>query len=533
MSRRILPLLALCIIFGASHASFAGSKSSSDARSPRFEERVKVVGRAYYRVGLTVTVTDRSGRPVRGLVRDDFRLLEDGVEVAIQDFGVEGDKADRPLSVAVLLDFSESMGGQIQKVREAAKALLVALRSSDEIMVAKFNQDRTVLQPFTHDPGDPEVTLSEIGRAEGGTALFRSVEQTLKDLRLRPGRKVILVVTDGLDNGVRGGGAIFQSLYLQDLLQLCLRTQTVVYGIRPGMVQGRPPFERFVEETGGRLLYTSGDLERLFKQLGEEFLSQYYLAYDIDPSVKQGKRRSLRVDVARADLVVKTMGGFTTPRTQLETLLRDIEDEDARLRADAAYDLGFVSEPRASKALRKALHDKDEKVRELAAGALARLDDEEAIPDLVKALGDKKEAVAKAAFEAVRQLGLPAIPDLIEETSEGTGALGSRPQTPSAARLLGVMGDDRALEPLAQLLRRGDSIGRVAAAEALGYLGLSQGIPAVKDALKDPEASVRGAALRSLASLSGKEARPFIEEFLRGEPDAALRELARTLLSSI
>src|SRR5262249_51180668 len=192
--------------------------------------------------------------------------------------------------------------------------------------------------------------LRDIGAAKGGTAIFRSIEQTLKDLRLRPGRKVILVVTDGLDNDVGHYEAIYDSLYLRDLLNLCLRTQTVVYGIRPGMVSGAQPFERFVEETGGRLLYTGGDLERVFSQLGEEFLSQYHLAYDIDPSLKQGKRRRIRVEVSRPDLVVKTMAGFFTPGTQLETLLGDIQDEDARLRGDAAYELGFVDEPRASKA---------------------------------------------------------------------------------------------------------------------------------------------------------------------------------------
>src|SRR5262245_12963690 len=174
VSRRIPPLILLCIILGALPAGASGSKSASGG-SPGFQEHIKVRGRAYYRVGLTVTVMDRSGRPVRGLAREDFRIFENGVEVPIQGFGVEGDKADRPLSVAVLLDLSESMGGQVQRVREAAKALLSALRSSDEIMVAKFNEDRTVLQPFTRDPGDPEMTLREIGTAKGGTALFRSI----------------------------------------------------------------------------------------------------------------------------------------------------------------------------------------------------------------------------------------------------------------------------------------------------------------------------------------------------------------------
>jgi VWFA-related protein len=528
LSRRLAFLILPFTILCASSGHFAGSKDSFDACSPRFQERVVVQGRADYRVELTVTVTDRSGRPVRGLTRDDFRIFEDGVEVAIRDFGVEGNRSEFPLSVAILLDFSESMGGQIQRVREAAETLLSALRPQDEIMVAKFNQERTVLQPFTHSPDDPEVTLRKIGTAEGGTALFRTVEQTLKDLRVRPGRKVILVVTDGFDNDVRHDNMVFQSFYLRDLLQLCLRTHTIVYGIRPGMVPGRQPFERFVEETGGRLLYTGGDLEALFRQLGEEFLSQYELAYDIDPGAKEGKRRRIRVQVSRPDLIVKTMAGFFTPPSQLETLLREIGDEDARLRADAAYAMGFVSDPRSSRALRKALRDNDGTVRELAIDALARLGDEESIPELVKVLGNEKEAVASAAFEALRRFGPAAISDLIQEASEGP-----RRQTPSAARLLGMLGDERALEPLARLLRRGNVTNRVAATEALGHLGLAQGIPVVRSALTDPEASVRGAALRSFAALAGKEARPVIEECVRDETNPDVKEIARTLLSSL
>lgn len=405
MSRRISPLILLLLILlmfpDVSCTALAGQESA--AASPCSAERVKD---ASTRVGLTVTVMDSySGRPVQGLTREDFHLFEDGVEMTLQDFWVEGTRIDRPLSVAVLLDLSESMTEQIQRVREAAEALLGALRPSDEIMVARFNQDRVILQPFTHDPADPEQTLSNIGRAKEGTAIFRSIEETIKDLRERPGRKAILVVSDGLDNGDRDREAL-QSIYLQDLLRLCLRTETVVYGIRPGMVSGRPPFERFVEETGGRLLYTGGDLERLFKQLGEELLGQYHLGFDINPEVKEGKRRSIRVQLSRSDVTVKTMSGFYTPRSQLDMLLWDIKDVDARLRIDAAHDLGFESDPRSSKALRRALHDKEEKVREAAAGSLACVGDEEAIPDLKRVLGDRQETlpVRGAALRALTVL---------------------------------------------------------------------------------------------------------------------------------
>ena len=69
------------------------------------------------------------------------------------------------------------------------------------------------------------------------------------------------------------------------------------------------PFEGFVNETGGRLLYSGGDLERLFARLGEEFLSQYYVAYDIDPKLKEGHRRRIRVEVDHPDATADKLEG--------------------------------------------------------------------------------------------------------------------------------------------------------------------------------------------------------------------------------
>src|SRR6185295_11952743 len=249
--QRALPMILAALAGLASAAPGVAAEPAAPA-PPAFREYVRVQERPYLRVGLTVTVVDRQGRPVRGLSRDDFRILEDGVAMDLADFGLEGERRDRPLSVAVLLDLSESMTGQVKRVREAAQALLAGLRPADEIMVARFNDQMTVLQKFTSDLGDPSKTLGRIGSARGGTALFRSIEETLKDLRERPGRKVILVVSDGLDADVARSGSVNQSLYLQDLLRLCFRSQTVVYGIRPGMsATSWLPFEGFVEETGG------------------------------------------------------------------------------------------------------------------------------------------------------------------------------------------------------------------------------------------------------------------------------------------
>ena len=494
-------------------------------------EYVRVVARPYLRVGLTVTVVDRQGKPVRGLAGEDFRVLEDGDEYALADFGLEGERRDRPLSVAVLLDLSFSMGGQVKKVREAAQALLSSLRPGDEIMVAKFNDELTVLQDFTGDPGDPEKTLKRVGASFGGTAIFRSIEKTLHDLRERPGRKVILVVSDGLDNDVGRGGSVFQSLYLQDLVRLCFRTETTVYGVRPGLsAMSWLPFEGFVEETGGRLLYTGGDLERLFARLGEEFLGQYFLAYDIDPKRAEKRSRRIRVEVRRPDVTVKTVRGFTASRDNIEALLRDLLDDDPQARADAVYELSFIPSERTLPSLIRAASDPDAGVRRVAARGLGRVGDEAAMGALLDLLGDAVPEVRTAAVDALvlftGRAAPPLVEDVTRETADGPAGL----RLESAVLALGRVGDDRALAPLSGALQKGGTAARAAAARALGDLGLSQGIPALRAALADPAPEVREAAARSIVTIAGPAAREVIEDYIARETDPRLKEAARALL---
>jgi len=527
--------LTFCLPGAAFLAGFLAAGAAAAPPSGRaVQEHVRVIDRPWQRVGLSVTVSDRKGRPLPHLSRDEFRVLENGVAVELADFGPEGGRSDRPLSVAVLLDLSESMGSQVRRVREAAQSLLSQLRPGDEILVAKFNDQVTVLQPFTGRIEDPDRTLDRIGRAWGGTAIFRAVEQTLKDVRDRPGRKVILVVSDGFDNDIDREQPVLQSLFLQDLLRLCFRTQTTVYGIRPGMgATSWLPFEGFVDQTGGRLMYTGGDLPGLFARLGEEFLSQYYLAYDIDPKAGEGKWRRIEVEVMRPGVVVRSMRGYFTPRGHVDTLLRDLADRDDRVRADAAYDLGFTDDPRVAEALRVALSDKSPEVGRQSVEALARLREASAIPDLLDRLGDAESPVREAAMAALEAFGTLSVPALSEAVVEGVGRRRPAGRVPIAAALLGRVGDDRAIEPLARLLRDAPPDCRAAAARALGDLGLGLGIPALRAALEDPEPGVRLAAIRSIAVIGGALARPIIEDHLAREQDAQVRAAAAAALGAL
>ena len=497
-----------------------------------YQESVRVVDRPWERIGVTVTVTDREGKPVRGLGCDAFRLQENGAPIDLAACGPEEGREERPLSVAVLLDLSQSMGGQIRKVEEAARALLGQLRPGDEVLVAKFNDQVTVLQPFTGEESELSGGLKSIGRARGGTALFQSIESILKDVRGRRGRKVILVVSDGQDNALERAGHVTQSLYMQDLLRLCLRTQTVVYGVRPGMPSSWQAFEDFVGTTGGRMLYSGGDLERLFARLGEEFRSQYYLAWDIDPKNKAPGWRRLRVTLARPDLVVHAIDGYFTPRARLDSLLHDLDDREEGMRQDAAYDLGFVDDPRARLALRSALDDSDPGVRRLAIEGLARLREEAAVEGMIAALGDAAAEVRDAAAAGLSSIGAEAIDPLCDAVAAAAEKRRPKPRLLAAASLLGTTGDDRAVGPLASLLRSPAPQARLAAARALRALGLAAGLAPLRDALLDAVPEVRQAAAEGLAAVAGEAARPVLEARLQAETDASVRTAILHLLET-
>jgi VWFA-related protein len=493
------------------------------APAPRLRESVRVVDRAWRRVGITVTVTDRQGRPVRGLAGGEFTVTDGGLPVTLAEFGPEEARRDRPLSVAVLLDLSESMAGQVNRVEEAARALLAGLRPGDEVMVAKFNHQLTVLQPFTGAIVPGTGPLKDLGRAGGGTALFRAVEATLGDLRDRAGRKVILVVSDGLDNAFEHENQVMQSLYLQELVRLCFRTSTAVYGVRPGMVRGGEPFEDFVTETGGRMVYTGERLDRLFARLGEEFLSQYYLAWDVDPKIDRGTLRRIQVATRRADLRVAALRGFVTPRGLVGVRLRDLGDDDAQVRADALWDLGFADDERARAALRAGLDDHDAEVRRRAAEGLGRQRDPAAIEALIGRLADPDRRVRAAAAEAIAGFGVTAVDAL-------AAALDRPAVAPGAAALLGRIGDAAALPPLEALVSSADPVLRLAAARALTDLGLLAGVAPLRRLFDDPDPGLRRAALRGVAVLAGPAAPPILIAHLRTEDDPVVRAAVEAML---
>jgi VWFA-related protein len=163
---------------------------------PMIRARVELV-----QVGCTVIAPD--GTRVRGLARDDFRVLDDGVEQEIASF----DAAATPASIALQLDDSPSISRELDDTREAARSLARSLRPEDEVAVAAFAGQTHLLLPFSRDRTLLAAALASpaLKSVENSSQslIYQAVYLTSHELfRSRSGRKAIVLLTDGQDSGL-------------------------------------------------------------------------------------------------------------------------------------------------------------------------------------------------------------------------------------------------------------------------------------------------------------------------------------------
>ena len=157
-------------------------------------------------VPLTVTVTDASGKYVTGLANSDFTVVEDGVQQPLSFFASD----HVPLDVALVLDTSSSMRGDLPLVQSAATGLVRTLHDTDRGAVIEVKNTTAIPQTFTSDRAQIEGAIRGLS-ASGSTALFDGMYVVLKEFeRQRLGsqevrRQVLVLLSDGMDTGSRLG----------------------------------------------------------------------------------------------------------------------------------------------------------------------------------------------------------------------------------------------------------------------------------------------------------------------------------------
>ena len=166
------------------------SHSTLSAHQPVFRSSAE-------RVTVAVVVRDRNGRPIPNLSETDFEVTDDGQFRKILDF--RNDVS--PISVGLLLDSSGSMhiGGKLERASEVGHFLLSSMsQGTDEAALFVFDKGVRIAQPFTSDLGKVRSSFASVN-PWGSTSLYDAIAETAQQLSKRPGRRGIIVLTDGVD----------------------------------------------------------------------------------------------------------------------------------------------------------------------------------------------------------------------------------------------------------------------------------------------------------------------------------------------
>ena len=267
-----------------------------DSRVPTEEIDVQLVE-------LFTTVLDSEGLPVKGLPRDAFRVLEDGVEQPLERFDTVENLA---IHVALLMDVSSSMRRRVQVASRSAR------RFFDTVLTPK---DRASLQVFNHKidravefTDDVALLRSEAAgfRAWGTTRLHDSLVYTVHSFGGVVGKRALVLLSDGQD--------VDSDFPFEQVLEHTLRAGVAVYPIVLGVedVQTLTDLETLARETGGRhfVISTVGALDRVYRQIEEELRSQYLLVYRSPAKQARGEIRTVRVEVVRPGLRARTLHGY-------------------------------------------------------------------------------------------------------------------------------------------------------------------------------------------------------------------------------
>jgi VWFA-related protein len=288
-------------------------------------------------VDLFFTVKDKSGQLVPHLTKDDCTVLEDKELQKLKSFVAE---TNQPLTLGILLDTSGSQQRVLRLEQDAGSQFLASvLRAKDEAFLVSFDVDVDLLQDFTNSPRmlARAMDKAEINTAGGngaggipgagggtvptvgdpkGTLLYDAIDLAANEkLSQQPGRKAVIVLTDGEDEGSRTkiGEAIAAAQKANVIVYVILIADREFYGGYNFGYSGYSAAKRISDETGGRLIDVGNNgkkLEAAFQQIQDELRTQYVASYTPSNIKLDGSFRRIAVECHGDGMKVQVRRGY-------------------------------------------------------------------------------------------------------------------------------------------------------------------------------------------------------------------------------
>jgi Ca-activated chloride channel family protein len=268
------------------------------------------------RVNILFTVTDKKGRFITDLGKDDFEVIESKKPQVIQQFTAE---SDLPLRIAVLIDTSNSIREQFRFEQEAAVRFMQSVMRprTDRMMLVSFDSAAELVSDLTDDMKKLEAGIKGM-RPGGGTSLydaifFASKEKLMMDQPRDKFRRAMIVISDGDDT---------ESRYSRDqALEMAQKADVVIYAISTNTkrddLDGDKVLRYLSEETGGQAFFPFKleDLDQSFENIANELRHQYNIFYRPQPLKADGLYHPVTVKVrSRKDVIVRARKGYYAPR---------------------------------------------------------------------------------------------------------------------------------------------------------------------------------------------------------------------------
>jgi VWFA-related protein len=302
MRRTTLAVTLWLVAAAAALAQQPASLLATKSYLPTTEEAPFVLERQVAEVAVQLAVTDRIGKPVQGLGRDDLLILDNGRPAAITEIRRQD---DLPLRMALVVDWSDSVRKNLAFERRVALDFLrTALRpSTDQAMVVGFRYRVEVTQPLTGDARNLEAGLRPVAGVSLSSVYDALIAATdalrSSDSRL-PQRRAIVLLSDGEDNVSAHG--------LSDVIQAARRANISIYTIAPGRRRsksaGDDVLRKLAEVTGGQAFFIAPSGEQPAFATILQHLRRGYAIY-FKPGSAGGERyRSLEITATDRNLHV-------------------------------------------------------------------------------------------------------------------------------------------------------------------------------------------------------------------------------------
>lgn len=335
--------------------NIAESDNPSDPTAEVDDEVLKVETEI---VSIPVKISDRQGRFVSGLTKENFKIFEDGVEQPIEYFSNE----QQPFTVALVLDMSYSTKFKIAEIQSAAMSFISQLRPNDKVMVVSFDAEMHI---HCEPTSDKQVLARAIKatKIDFGTSLYETVDFVLNQkLKKITGRKAIVLFTDGVDTTseraqdwtnirdiIESDVLLYPIQYDTFAEVQAIKNKTIITQPSPIPPKNESPFpfpipvggigtadskgttaqdyqkageylNEMANRSGGRLYMadTGANLVTAFSKIASELREYYSIGYYPKEESKNGKKHKIKVKVDRDGLVVRAKDSYVVGQKQVK-----------------------------------------------------------------------------------------------------------------------------------------------------------------------------------------------------------------------